>query len=387
MKPTVRISFLIAFTIAASPAHAACRAPAPDAAIPDIALTEVARGFAQPTAIVDDGEGRLFVLEQHGVIRIVEHGKILPQPFLDLHDRVASGGEKGLLGLAFDPHYRENGFLYLDYTSDSGGLHTVIARFKRASATRADAASERVLLRIAQPYANHNGGQLAFGPDGDLYIGMGDGGSANDPHGNAQNKGVLLGKILRIDVSHPNGAQPYAIPRDNPFAHRAGARGAVWAYGLRNPWRFSFDTATGRLYVADVGQDEVEEIDVVNKGGNYGWNIMEGDICTPGVSAHCSKAGLDKPIATYRHDVGQSVTGGYVYRGAAVPGLCGVYVYADYVSGRVWGLRYDGQRVRAQRMLLRTGAHISSFGQDAAGEIYAADHQRGLLYRIARVGR
>ena len=377
----LRTAIGLALLATAACVHAACREPQ-DTAIPDIALHEVARGLEQPTAVVDDGDGRLFVLEQRGVVRIVDHGRLRPEPFLDLRDRVASGGEKGLLGLAFDPGYRRNGYFYLDYTSDAGGLHTVIARYRRQVATHADAASERVLLQIAQPYSNHNGGQLAFGRDGDLYIGMGDGGSANDPHGNGQNKSVLLGKLLRIDVAHAAGNAAYAIPRDNPFVGERGARGEIFAYGLRNPWRFSFDSANGRLYLADVGQDAVEEIDVIDKGGNYGWNVMEGDICTPGVNARCDRMPYRAPIATYRHDVGKSITGGYVYRGRRIPGLCGVYLYADFVSGRIWGLRYDGRRVRAQRLLSDSGLSVSTFGQDRDGEIYVADYARGRLYRI-----
>jgi len=353
--------------------------------IPAIAFREVVRGLDAPLGIyaVPDGSGRLFVLEQRGTIRIIEQGKLVTQPFLDLREVVASGGEKGLLGLAFHPRYRENGIFFVDYTTERGGLHTIIARFKRADANRAARDSEVVLLRIKQPYANHNGGQLAFGPDGYLYIGMGDGGAANDPHGNGQKLDTLLGKLLRLDIDKKeDSGRHYAIPRDNPFVGRNDARLEIYAVGLRNPWRLSFDALTHTLYVADVGQDRVEEIDVVTKGGNYGWNIMEGDICTPAVNKNCEHRGLILPIATYRHPEGFSITGGFVYRGRAIPTLCGTYLYADYVTRRMWGLRYDGKRVTAQREWPKTRYAISTFGEDAQHELYIADHSGGAILKI-----
>jgi glucose/arabinose dehydrogenase len=381
--------------VAAAPAL--CAEPPATAPIPDIALAEVASGLRAPVHIAHDGTPeRLYVVEQAGTIRIVEKGKVLPEPFLDISGRVESGGEKGLLSVAFHPRHRDNGFLYVDYTTRRDGkLYTHVSRFRRVDRNRADSGSETVLLRIEQPYSNHNGGQLAFGPDGYLYIGMGDGGSANDPHDHGQNLGSLLGKILRIDVDGTSDALPYAIPRDDPFVNRKGARAEIWAYGLRNPWRFAFDPANGRLYAADVGQDAVEEIDVIEKGGNYGWRIMEGDICTPAIGEPCNRSGLRPPIHVYRHPEGFSVTGGFVYRGASVPGLCGVYLFADYVTQRLWGLRYDGARITMHRELigaafvekvlgrLRLGAlQISSFGQGADLELYVAAHQSGRIFKI-----
>lgn len=378
--------FLVAasslFVFARAHAQPPCRDTT--STIPPIALTEVARGFKQPTHIASPpGDDRLlFVVEQPGTIRIIDNGKVRPEPFLDLRDVVESGGEKGLLSIAFHPRYRENGLLFVDYTTGRGGLHTVVSRFKRTNPYLADRKSETVLLEIAQPYANHNGGQLAFGPDRYLYIGMGDGGSANDPHGNGQKLDTLLGKVLRIDVDKQAEGKRYAIPSDNPFVNRRGARPEIYAYGLRNPWRFSFDALNGRLYVADVGQDAVEEVDVIEKGGNYGWNVMEGDICTPAVNKNCSQTGLIPPIATYRHPDGFSITGGFVYRGDTIPALCGVYLYADYVTRRLWGLRYDGKKTIANRELTRTPYAISTFGEDAARELYLADHETGTILRI-----
>ncbi len=382
--------FLAAFLATLPPAHAAtCIEPRPDAPIPDIALEEVAPGFDDPVHIAHagDGSGRLYVVEQRGTIRVIDKDRVLPKPFLDIRDRVESGGEKGLLSIAFHPSYRENGVFYVDYTTVANGLRTVVSQFRRAGAGRADPKSEVVLLKIRQPYGNHNGGQLAFGPDHYLYIGMGDGGWANDPEGNGQNPATLLGALLRIAVTPATASRPYTIPVDNPFLGRRGYRDEIWAYGLRNPWRFSFDAANGRLYLADVGQDEREEIDVIEKGGNYGWNIMEGDICTPGVSGDCDKGDLKVPILAYTHAQGRSITGGFVYRGRRIAALCGVYVYADYVSGRVWGLRYDGQRVTRQRELLKTRHAISSFGQDQDLELYLADHRAGKILRIVHAAR
>ncbi len=373
--------------LAAPIVHAAglCKDLPPTAPIPPIALDRIAAGLHKPVHLTHagDGSGRLFVTEQAGRIRIIDHGKLLPAPFLDIHKRVSSGGERGLLSVAFAPDYESSGMFYVDYTARRGGLHTVIARFRRTTRDRADANSEQILLTIDQPYGNHNGGQLAFGPDGYLYIGMGDGGSGDDPHGNGQNPDSLLGKILRIDVTHAQAPRAYAIPKDNPFVGRARHRPEVWAYGLRNPWRFSFDHATGRLFAADVGQDEVEEIDIIRKGGNYGWNVMEGDQCTPGVNPHCDPSPYIPPLFTYRHPLGFSITGGFVYRGAAIPALCAVYLYGDYVNGQVWGLRTDGTKVTRRATLIENrGLHISSFGEDGVGELYVLDHSAGTVNRI-----
>lgn len=379
-----------------------CREPPPDTPIPDIALVELARGFDRPTQVTaaHDGSRRLYVVEQAGTIRQLEaDGRVAPEPFLDIRDRVTSGGEMGLLGLAFHPRYRDNGHFYVNYTTRRAGgrLVTRVSRFDRHDARRADPKSESVLLEVDQPYSNHNGGQLAFGPDGYLYIGLGDGGAANDPHGHGQNLATLLGALLRLDVDRAEANRRYGIPPDNPFVGHPGARPEIYAYGLRNPWRFSFDAATGRLYLADVGQDAVEEIDVIEKGGNYGWNIMEGDICTPGVNPDCKPPrGYVAPIHVYRHPEGFSVTGGFVYRGRAIPDLCGVYLFADYVTRRLWGLRDDGTRVRRHRELLSPALSgrlasrlfsgglpaISSFGEDEDRELYVVDHEGGRLLKI-----
>ncbi|MBK8163893.1 MAG: PQQ-dependent sugar dehydrogenase [Gammaproteobacteria bacterium] len=377
---------VIALSCAAGAAAAAPRCDEPAGAdIPAIALQEWLGGFEQPVhlAHAGDGSGRLYVVEQAGRIRVIEDGKVRPDPLLDIRRQVTSGGEKGLLSVAFHPRHADNGYFYVDYTARDGGLHTVVSRFTRGADGRADPASERVLLRIAQPYGNHNGGQLAFGPDGHLYIGMGDGGSANDPHGHGQNLATLLGALLRIDVDRAEGGAPYGIPADNPFRDVRGARPEIWAYGLRNPWRFSFDSVTGILYLGDVGQDRVEEIDAVTAGANLGWSIMEGDRCNAKSAELCRRGDLAAPIATYGHDEGIAVTGGHVYRGRAVPGLCGVYLYADYGSGRVWGLRYRDGRVQSARRLLDTDLNVSSFGQGPDGEVYLLD-LGGRILRVAR---
>jgi glucose/arabinose dehydrogenase len=293
---------------------------------------------------------------------------------------VTSGGEMGLLGLAFHPAFAQTGRFFVNYTSRAGGLHTVISEFRAAEgADAADARVERILLTIPQPYSNHNGGEIAFGPDGMLYIGMGDGGAGNDPHGNGQSLATLLGKMLRIDVDRGDGTAAYGIPPDNPFVGRKNTAPEIWAYGLRNPWRFAFDPATGWLYAADVGQNAREEIDVIAKGHNYGWNIMEGTICTPGVTSTCDRAGLEPPILDYPRSEGTTVIGGPVYRGRALPGLCGAYVYGDFGNGRIWALRYDGRAVTRQQKLLETGRSISSFGEDEQRELYVIDYAGEVL--------
>jgi len=383
MRAVVFLAFLLSGML---PAFAAtqCREPAPDAAIPNVGFREIARDLKQPVHIAHAGDGsnRLFVVEQAGRIRIIHNGQLRAAPFLDIRNRVESGGEKGLLSIAFHPRYRDNGYAYVNYTSDRHGLQTVVSRFRRLDPQRLDPASETVLLRIDQPYSNHNGGQIAFGPDGYLYIGMGDGGSANDPDNHAQNPASLLGKILRIDVENITPGLAYGIPKDNPFVGRAGYRAEIWALGLRNPWRFSFDVGNGRLWVADVGQNKVEEINIIRRGRNYGWRIMEGDICTPGIDDDCRKTGLEPPLHTYRHPAGFSVTGGFVYRGMAIPGLCGTYIFGDYVTRRLWGLRSDGRRVHNHRELAKGRFAVSSFGVDEVNELYIADHADGRIWQI-----
>ena len=336
----------------------------------------VASGFLRPVDIQNagDGSGRLFVVEQSGRILIVKDGRALPTPFLNIIDEVgSSGNEQGLLGLAFHPRYMENGLFFVNYTDRSG--NTVIVRFKvSADPDVADPASETRLLYVQQPFENHNGGGLAFGPDGYLYAGLGDGGSGGDPLGNGQNTSVLLGKILRLDV---NLGDPYAIPAGNPFGSE------VWAYGLRNPWRFSFDRATGDLWIGDVGQGDWEEVDFLPagfpSGANLGWNYMEGNHPFQGMAP----MGLVSPVAEYDHTEGRcSVTGGYVYRGADLPEWRGVYFFGDYCTGTVWGVIRSGSGWQTQ-VLFQTGLRISSFGVDEAGELYVADLQ-GSILRLMR---
>lgn len=348
-------------------------------------LRPVAAGFEQPLGAVSafDGSGRLFVVEQTGRIEIVRGRTVAPEPFLDLSRLVSTGGERGLLGLAFHPRYRTNGRLFVNFTDVAGD--TVVAEFARSASDpdRADAASMRVLLRIEQPFPNHNGGHLAFGPDGYLYIATGDGGSAGDPLGNGQNTSSLLGKILRVDVDRVEPPRAYGIPPDNPFAGGGGAP-EVWAYGLRNPWRFSFDPVRGKLWIADVGQDEIEEVNRVSAGApglNYGWNVMEGDRCFE-PSEGCDRAGLVLPVTTYTHADGCSVTGGFVYRGERYPVLRGGYFFADYCSGYLWGLAAGARRGTQAVRLLESGRSVTSFGLDEQGELYVVDHG-GELLRLA----
>jgi glucose/arabinose dehydrogenase len=368
------------------PGYAAvCDEMKTDGSIPSITLREIAGGLRKPVHLTHAGDGsrRLFVVEQQGTIRIIKNNALDPTPFLDIHDRVSSGGEKGLLSVAFHPKYKNNGLFYVNYTARQNGLQTIIAEFKRTSDNRANPASQRILLKVRQPWGNHNGGQLAFGPDGYLYVGMGDGGAANDPHDNGQRLKTLLGAMLRIDVNKQSSSRSYGIPSDNPFVGQANARDEIWAYGLRNPWRFSFDAANGVLYLADVGQNRFEEIDIIEKGHNYGWNIMEGNICTPDVNRQCDRSGLTSPIFVYPQPEGFSITGGFVYRGTKIPALCGTYIYGDYVTKKIWGLRYDGKKVTNQRQLEKSRYSISSFGQDEVLELYVVDHGGQILKIVA----
>ena len=371
-------------------AQDAVQTPPFDAAAFALDLEAVADGFERPVHVADpgDGSGRLFVVEQQGRVRIVRDGEALPEPFLDIVDLVNSdGNEQGLLSIAFHPDYAANGTFFVGYTAtatgDSVGDNTV-ARYRVAAddPDRADPVSGEVLLAVSDRYANHNGGLVLFGPDGRLYVGFGDGGSQGDPHGNGQNTEALLGKILRLDVDNADGDRPYAIPTDNPLADGGGAP-EVWAFGLRNPWRFSFDRATGDLYIADVGGGQFEEVDVEPAGGaggaNYGWNIMEGPACRE--DDECDGAGLVLPVAAYDHSQGNAITGGYVYRGEAIPTLQGVYLYADFGSGLLWGLGRDAAGEWATAEPIDTGLNISSFGEDEAGEVYATAFD-GTLYRV-----
>lgn len=358
--------------------------PADVTSFPDpqaYAWTLYAQGFEKPLGLeyAGDGSERLFVLEQPGVIRILQDGQLLPEPFLDIRERVGDqGNEQGLLGLAFHPDYIENGYFYLNYTDTAGD--TVIARFNvSADANRADPESELKILGVSQPYANHNGGDLTFGPDGYLYIGLGDGGSAGDPQGNAQDLSTLLGKLLRIDVDRAN---PYGAPSSNPFIGQG--RSEVWAWGLRNPWRFTFDPATGDIYIADVGQNQWEEINYLpagaHKGANFGWDYFEGSHSFEG----SPPPELDPvmPVWEYDHSQGCSITGGVVYRGS-MPAWQGIYLYGDFCSGKVWGLLQDAQGEWQNQLLYESGANITAFSSGPQGEVYLIDRS-GRILRLER---
>jgi glucose/arabinose dehydrogenase len=367
------------------PSAATCSSAAPVANAVPLVATRVLTGLNRPVDLQSPpGDCRLFILEQQGRIRVVRNGALVAVPFLDIISRILSGGERGLLGLAFHPRYAENGRFFVNYTNRDGDTHVSEFRASPPSGDSADPGSEKRLLFVAQPFANHNGGGLAFGPDGFLYIGLGDGGSGGDPQGNGQRLDTLLGKMLRLDV---DAASPYAVPGDNPFVSRSGARPEIWAYGLRNPWRFSFDKATGEMLIADVGQNAVEEISLASRRGgeNFGWNTTEGTSCFR-PSSGCPTAGLTLPISEYRHPAGQSITGGYVYRGRRMPFLQGTYFYADYVRpGFIRSFRLqNGTAADARDRSGELGAgltSVTSFGLDADGELYVVDHD-GEIYRI-----
>jgi hypothetical protein len=348
-----------------------------------VELEPLVSGFDRPLAVTvaGDGSGRLFVVEQGGRIRIFEDGAIVGDPFLDIALRVrSSGNEQGLLGLAFHPSYAANGVFFVNYT-DLGG-DTVIASYRvdGDDPDLADSSSEQIVLTIDQPYSNHNGGDLVFGPDARLWVGTGDGGGAGDPEGNALDPTSLLGKMLRLDVGSGPG---YSIPDDNPFVDDPAVLDEIWAVGLRNPWRFSFDRATGDLYIADVGQNAREEVDAVGAadpgGRDFGWNITEGSRCyqTPG----CSTDGISLPVTEYDHGEGCSITGGYVYRGHRQPFLIGLYLFADYCSGRIWALSPGGRSGWVVVRVGSTNVSITSFGEDDVGELYAVG-RGGTLYRV-----
>jgi glucose/arabinose dehydrogenase len=333
---------------------------------------------------------RLFIVEKTGTIRVFRNDTLLARPFLDISSRVSTGSEQGLLGLCFHPQFATNRRFYVDYTDVSGNSH--IVEFTADVGLDSASATEREILFVTQPAANHNGGRIAFGPDGYLYIGFGDGGGAGDTYHNGQNLGSLLAKILRVNV---DTGSPYSIPPDNPFATQVGAKGETWDYGLRNPWRFTFDTLNGDLYIADVGQSDYEEVDYEphrTGGKNYGWSIMEGMHCYPPPTVGCNQSGLTLPVLEYTHVGGScSITGGYVYRGREIPELDGTYFYGDYCSGVVRSFRIDqGRAVNAQDWTssLRTQsggpmAGLSSFGQDGRGEMYLV-LLSGEIYQIVR---
>jgi len=381
---TLALSGLLALALAAPAGSRAAQPPAPGTVALQRLLPHQALQRPLHLAEVPDGSGDLVVVEQRGLILRFAPAAPTAMPFLDLRERVSTAGnEEGLLSIAFHPEFARTRAFYV-YYSAAGPRRSVLARFVAPGRT-GDAASQRVLLEVAQPYSNHNGGQLAFGPDGMLYVGLGDGGSGGDPQGNGQNRATLLGSLLRIDVNGQDAGLAYAIPPDNPFAGaRDGSRGEIWAYGLRNPWRFSFDRATGALFLADVGQDAWEEVDRIERGGNYGWNVMEGAHCySP--SRGCNAQGLRLPISEYSHAQGRSITGGFVYRGQAIPALRGRYLFADYVAGTIWSIPADTPRMHPPEPLLASGLYIASFGEDAAGELYVLDHGGGRVFRLVPV--
>jgi glucose/arabinose dehydrogenase len=347
-----------------------------------IRLRAFAGGFNQPVFLTHAGEGNgnVYVVEQGGRVMLLDRSGDTRGIFLDISTRVQSGGERGLLGLAFHPEYHDNGRFFVYYSNNAGD--NVVTEFRRRTAEKADHGSERVILSMDDPFSNHNGGWIAFGRDGFLYIATGDGGSAGDPLDNAQSLRSPLGKILRIDV---NSGSPYGIPDDNPFVGRSGARREIWAYGLRNPWRNSFDRATGDLFIGDVGQGAREEVNAEpassDGGVNYGWNTMEGSRCYQGSS--CDRSGLKRPFAEYPTGEGCAVTGGYVYRGSAFAQLVGAYFFGDYCNGRIFAVDAR-QALRGEvsaRRLLDTGLLLSSFGEDEAGELYVIG-RGGTVHRL-----
>jgi hypothetical protein len=373
----MRVRLLLALMVGAAVLH-------PAGALAQIELVPVATGLVNPVFVTGarDGTNRLFIVEQAGTIRVMPAGGGTTSLFLDIRTRVRSGGEQGLLGLAFHPSYSSNRRFFVYYTRAADGA-IVIAEYAAAAANR-DAAdpTERVLLTIPHPsFTNHNGGMIVFGPDGYLYIGVGDGGSGNDPPNNAQNRNALLGKLLRIDVNGQSGSLPYAIPPSNPFVGSIDGRDEIFAYGLRNPWRFAFDRVTNQLWIADVGQGDREEVNTpIQSGGNYGWRVYEGTACTNTDRALCTPSNYLFPIFDYGHTGGRcSITGGYVYRGVRNSLAAGLYIYGDYCSGEIFA--WDGT---AQRLLLDTPLSISSFGEDDSGEIYVVG-LNGVVSRIAAV--
>lgn len=348
----------------------------------ELTLTKYIEGFQNPLGITHAGDDRMFIIEQAGTIQIVKSGQKNEDAFLNISEKVTSGGEQGLLGLAFHPNYSENGFFYINYINKEG--NTIIARYSRTTddADKADENSEKILMEIDQPYENHNGGALVFGPDGFLYISLGDGGSAGDPEHRAQNLNELLGKILRVDV---NG-DPYAIPADNPFVGNENAKPEIWAYGLRNPWRISFDRQTNDLYIADVGQSKIEEINFQQAGStggkNFGWRCYEGT--EPYNTSDCPDVNeMVFPVFEYNHDNGHcSVTGGYVYRGSKHPDLQGKYIFADFCSGSFWTLSQQDGQWQGKVTADFNDMSITAFGESSTGELYAAAFENGTIYEV-----
>jgi glucose/arabinose dehydrogenase len=359
---------------------------------PQISVTPYQSGFTSPVHITHAGDAsqRLFIVEQSGIIRIIKDNIVLTTPFLDIHERVLfpGSGEQGLLSVAFPPDYASKGYFYVYYTRLDGNNQTSRFHLKPGKPNEADPLSEQPIILFNHPtYSNHNGGQLAFGSDGYLYIGTGDGGGGGDPQGNAQNPASLLGKLLRIDVEV--GVDPYLVPTTNPYTQTVGYQGEIWALGLRNPWRYSFDRQTGDLYIGDVGQNTQEEVDFQpassHGGENYGWNTLEGNLCY-NPSINCVPPALyASPVAVYDHGTndsnGCSITGGAVYRGTTYPRLQGTYLYGDYCRGKIWGLKYSNGW--HYRQMLDTNLSISTFGEDEAGNLYLADLSSGVIYQIS----
>jgi len=375
--------FVLATTSQAQDAPVTTRSAPPDPF--KVQLVEIASGFDRPLGLASpaDGTGRLFVVQQSGRIRIIENGGYKDPPFLDVTDLISpevfSGGysERGLLGMAFHPNFADNGLFFINYTDRRGNSHVVRYSVSADNLDVADPGSAVEILTQEQPYPNHNGGNLAFGPDGYLYIGFGDGGSQGDPNGNAQNPATWLGKMLRIDV---DSAEPYAIPPDNPFVSDSTYAPEIWALGFRNPWRYSFDRATGDLYIGDVGQNSWEEVSFQpagdSGGENYGWNLFEG---THPYAGGGDPANFVMPFAEYSHDRGITVVGGYVYRGTAIPDLQGVYLYGDWGSARIWAAYRDESGAWQSSEFLQTSSAISSFGEDEQGELYVVDYAGRIL--------
>jgi len=354
-------------------------------------LAPVASGLSRPVLVTNarDGSGRLFVVEQTGMVRIISGGSLLSRPFIDLTAAVSKGGEQGLLGLAFHPKYATNGKFYVNFTTKTGS--TAINEYRvSADANVADRASGRRIITIAQPYANHNGGHIAFGPDGYLYVGMGDGGSAGDPGNRAQNLNSLLGKMLRIDINGRSGSRQYRIPASNPYVGKTG-RDEIWSRGLRNPWRWSFDRLRGDLWIGDVGQNRYEEVDrssatvaaIRGRGVNYGWRTMEGRACYSPASG-CNKTGKILPVVTYSHAAGDcSVIGGYVYRGSTATSLVGRYLFGDFCSGRIWSIARGARAPATRSLFMDTDLNITSFGEGEDGELYVTATDGGVRRIVA----
>jgi glucose/arabinose dehydrogenase len=377
MKKTMNLTLppLFAFVFIAMSSSSSA---AQDVKGPQIALKEVVAGFERPIkmAIAPGKNDRFYIAEQAGVIKEVIQYKVDSTPFLDIRDRVttltSSNDERGLLGLAFHPKFAKNGRFFVNYTTKSR-LRSRVSEFVIDKAGRGLAKSEKILLEVDQPYPNHNGGEVAFGPDGFLYVSLGDGGAADDPHGSGQNLTTLLGKILRIDI---DSGSPYAIPSDNPKFDHTRAKKEIYAYGLRNVWRFSFDRKSGDLWAADVGQNRLEEVNIIKKGKNYGWNVMEASECFK--SKGCNQTGFEKPVAEYSHADSISVTGGFVYRGQDIKKMDGTYIYGDFGSGKIWGVKPKGEAWE-NSLLLDSDRFISSFGEDSAGEIFVVDFRGSVL--------